>query len=773
MEHPNPIAEEAWNTGQSKNRESHPSSASLEEKIIELDELLESRSWLEQQASNDEETLASDVDRRDDSHLLALQNELKAAEMLLVSGGSVHYAGETTEMGNNYVAEKYERAEAGAGAGKETICTQSSHRKNVKELKGGNGQKDRVRSVCFSQEVAEHEIECDLNGPIAPRPNLLETISDQHEMEHHHFLRLRHLTAVPQEDGNAQCHTFSKDIEEKNCRHAAPFQLTRNPFDGCSVADDIEMNVPFEFHTATFGSGGRQHGEISPLTDCRYFAYEENAEMQVGVEKDLKRYSNQWQYEDVFSNPFYVEGSANCDWQTKAKSNRSLENGADTNNIDTSKDSGSRERIPISKSTKSAESIFPNDVFDIESSNPFGIGSFTDFNWQANVKTNRSLENVADTNTINVSEDIGSRERIPKAKSAKFTGFFPNNPFDIAGPNPFDIESSTDRDWQAKAKTNRSLDRGADTNTFDARKDIGSRERIPISKSKKCTGSLIFSNNPFDIEGSNPLDIERFTEYDCQAKAKTKRSLKHVADINTINACKDIGFKDRLRTLKSKKSAGLLFCVFQILFHAALIKVFIFKLLSSHPIDFTESSPISNLCNIDNCSDSIPLSLGQNGQRTVHGTIDGSVLHNTREKKSGCTFNSDQSAVWYSVIGGGRKLSVALYSDTENPSTTFSILIGSCDALEGIHGPPECCGSPDRPQTLSWKTEKGKQYSIAVHSNATNGMESYKLQVWDSRYTAMLLSENSERRNGNHIPSWAIGWPIGIVSIFGLLVVFS
>lgn len=237
--------------------------------------------------------------------------------------------------------------------------------------------------------------------------------------------------------------------------------------------------------------------------------------------------------------------------------------------------------------------------------------------------------------------------------------------------------------------------------------------------------------------------------------------------VNSYTLQEDAGWRNYLPNWKSRMVVGSLFCVLLILVHVSLFKAFLFLLLSNHSMDSIETTTPSLLCKAPSgCMDAFPIVLGESGEKQVVGNTMGSLSATTPP----CAFVPQSPAVWYSLIGNGRKLSASVSSD--NLSAIVTVFQGGCDGLEGIHGPSECCGTPHQPNSLTWDTLEGRPYSIAVH-DAANSTGSFNLHIWDSRYTTMLLSQHSDRQNKNEIPAWAMGWSLAIVSLLAIFSVFS
>jgi hypothetical protein len=273
---------------------------------------------------------------------------------------------------------------------------------------------------------------------------------------------------------------------------------------------------------------------------------------------------------------------------------------------------------------------------------------------------------------------------------------------------------------------------------------------------------------------SNPFFLDSSTGNDCQAKTQEDAMYEHTDSSNSsVLEAENTSWREYIPSWKSPLVVGPLFCILQIFIHVVLFKGFLSFLLNNHSMDFTETSLPPLLCDSDvGCRNAIPLLLDESGEMEVIGNTKG-LLFNSEKSEYPCSFEPQSPAQWYSLIGDGKKLSASISSDADDFSAIITVFVGRCDAVEGIHGPSECCGSPDRPQSLTWDTTEGKRYSIAVYSDAVNSTGSFSLNIWDSRYTTMLLSQHTERQNRNDIPSWAIGWSFGIAFLFAFFSVIS
>jgi hypothetical protein len=368
MDYRNSAPDEASDARSAKTLASQ--SSSLEAKFMELEELLENKSWMEQYpTSDDEDTLVTDVDRRDESHLLMLQKELQEAEVNLVDREAIHKAVATMEQGNDKrddVLEENGRVESDIRMGGEEMFKEKFEalEENLSDDDFGRDGRNynRDRCVRFAQEVTE--IECDLDGPILPQESFSGTTSEAEDYRGFLSSPYSHTLGAAEED--RQYYSIYAELEATLGDKDAPFLSSEYPSDESRHSDFAENesggSIPFQFTNTTIRPNS-QWETFSPLSHYQHYPYEDMFEQSFEPSIDLDQVVDPWQFEmtneNVFSNPFFLDSSTGNDCLAKTQEDGMHERTDSANSFVLEEETISwREYIPSWKSPLVVGSLF-------------------------------------------------------------------------------------------------------------------------------------------------------------------------------------------------------------------------------------------------------------------------------------------------------------------------------------------------------------------------------------------------------------------------------
>jgi hypothetical protein len=288
----------------------------------------------------------------------------------------------------------------------------------------------------------------------------------------------------------------------------------------------------------------------------------------------------------------------------------------------------------------------------------------------------------------------------------------------------------------------------------------------------------IETSTEYTLGSNNSVLGVAFVENDCKTAVQVEGYVEesHSHSFDSVVQEK-YGWSPETKICRSRSMLGLLFCALQITIHIVVLKSFISILTNRHSLDFLDMPPPLEFCEPDDaCIRAKPFSFNEStGYGSIIATTEGGKYTSANQNSLYsvlCAFEPHGPTIWYSVIGHGNKLTASIYSESDDFTAVMAILEGGCEATEGIQGPTGGSDSFKTPKSLSWDAIEGQLYSIAVYGEVSETVGFFKLDIWDSRRTEMVLAEHLNRK-GNQTSAWTLGCIIGIPCLFAVLTVLS